>query len=227
MPQGMVMCTNVAELPREVEAVSLHRKAKRVGDLVHCKSIRHLHANLDSALLPILTQLPSLEYLKLYLPKNSEVPSLSGLRTLRSLVLVGNKHQGDLESVRDMSWLHSFCVTEAVGISSLAPLASLTELRELYIDGKIRGRATIESLLPLAELKNLQFLLLLVRVAQPHGALKPLHQLRHLTSLHLSDEYAAKEYDSLIAAIPNLKQIRFNGGRRWPAEPAASSRTQS
>ena len=222
MPPGLIQCRDVEDLPRDVEALWLTRKSSGVENLATFKQLRRIHAPLREDWLPVLASIPNLEYAKFTLPKSAEIPSLKCLSNLRSLVLSCNRHQTNLEFVRDMKWLHSLCVSEAMSVSLFAPLSTLSELRELYIDGTITGRQTIDSLSPLADLTHLQFAVLLIRIAKANRTLAPLHKLKQLKFLHLSDDYLPEEYDLLIKTLPRLTEICFNAGKRWPMTEATT-----
>ncbi|ADB15128.1 hypothetical protein Psta_0439 [Pirellula staleyi DSM 6068] len=217
MPPGMVLCDDVADLPSDVRSVWLNRKTKHIDDLPRFREIRRVHSPLHEEWLPAFASMPNLEHVKLTLPKCKDIPSLACLKNLRTLVLGWNRQQESLEFVRGMDWLHSLCVSEAMGVTSLEPLSTLPELREIYIDGQISARYQVESLNPLSALKELQFAVLLVRLPKERRNLLPLKQLKKLEYLWLSDDYYPSEYDALLDALPQLKEICFNGGKRWPA----------
>lgn len=217
MPAGLVSCNDVADLPLDVHSVWLNPKTKHIDDLPRFKEIRRVHSPLREEWLPALTSIPNLEHVRFTLPKPKHIPSLACLTNLRTLVLRCNRQQESLDFVRGMDWLHSLCVSEAMAVTSLEPLSTLTELREIYIDGQISGRYQVESLNPLSALKELQFAVLLVRVPKERRDLSPLRQLKKLEYLWLSDDYCPSEYDALLKALPRLNEICFNAGKRWPA----------
>jgi hypothetical protein len=219
MAPGLVHCDDVSTLPAGVRAVSLMKKVKGIEKLSTCKRLRRLSTELRPDWLLAIASIPNLQHVKFRMPRLADIPSLTCLAGLRSLVLSCNRHQEDLEFVRGMHWLHSLCVSEATSVSSFAPLATLTELRELYIDGKMGGpRQRVESFSPLGMLSNLRYAVLLVAVAGEKRRLKPLCKLKQLNYLYLQAKFTPAEYDAVLMALPRLKMIRFNGGRRWPSD---------
>lgn len=216
MPDGMIFNVDIPDLPTDAEVVWLPSKTKHIERLVEFRQIRHISATLQPDWLPILAALPKLESVNLTLPKSAEIPSLACLRKLRSLVLRCNKHQENLDFLADMDRLHSLCVSAAIGVKSLAPVATLSDLREIYLDGKLGKHVLLDSFKPLAELTQLQFAVLLVKVAKHNRSLEPLHALKKLNHLHLAPAYKPEQYDALLAALPKLKEIHFSGMLRWP-----------
>ena len=214
---GEVWCQDFAELPLDVEAVSFGKKTKGLRDLSAFKRLRRASAPLTPELFEILLTIPNLEYLQLDPPRSPEIPSLAGFTKLRSFVMRCNKHQTDLEFLRGLSWLHSLCISEATSLTSLAPLETLTELRELYIDGKMGGpRQYLESFDPLSELKHLEYAVLLTRLVKGNQSLQALHSLKKLKYLYLGDVWPTAEYDALLQSLPKLQRIRFAGSRQYP-----------
>jgi hypothetical protein len=213
MPPGAVWCRKVQDLPRDVEAVLLSKKSTGLEQLVELLHLRRVQGGLPADRISQLMAVPQLEHVHLSIPGSTLVPPLQGFKNLRSLVVRCNRQQPDLEFVRGMDWLHSLCISEALAVTSFEPLATLTGLRELYIDGAIRGRAAVDTLEPLASLKHLQFLSLLAKVNR--GGLQPLRRLKRLNDVWLSHEYLAEDYDALLQANLDLAEIQFNGGARW------------
>ncbi|MFK7820189.1 MAG: hypothetical protein AB8G99_15820 [Planctomycetaceae bacterium] len=177
-----------------------------------------MHCTLQDGLIDELAELPNLRYLQVGLPREDEIPSFRPLQQITTLVVKCNKHQSNLKFLNGLNNLRSLCISEAMGITKLTPLGKLSGLCELYIDGAISGRNTIQTLAPLGKLFDLRYALLLLRVEQRNRTLRHLHSLSKLTFLHLSDDYSEQDYDNLLAAVPRLKQIRFNAGGRWPRE---------
>lgn len=215
MPTGLVPCDDVADLSPDVQAVSLNSKSKGIEGLARFKKLRRIRSPLREDWLSTFAKIPNLQYAHFRLPKSPDIPSLACLTNLRSLVLSCNRHQTDLEFLQGMDWLHSLCVSEPMGISSLNPLSTLTELREIYIDGQISGKFTVDSISPIGALEQLQFAVLLFGVAKANRTLAPLHNLQRLTFLHLALNFSEEEYDSLLKALPRLNEFSFNGGKRW------------
>ena len=216
MPDGMIFEVDVPDLPPDTEAVWLTKKTKGIEQLIKLKHLKCIHAPLREDWLPIFAKLPRLQRLKLSLPKTPDIPSLKCLTQLRTLIVCCNRHQENLEFVRGLDQLHSLCVSEAVAVKSLDPLSSLTELREIYLDGKMGKHVVLDSFEPLSELTHLQYAVLLVRLAKENRSLTPLHTLKKLSHLYLATGYPPAEYDATLAALPKLKEIHFNGMKRWP-----------
>jgi hypothetical protein len=219
LPAGTVACRDVADPPVDVQSISLTTKSTGIEQLARLKHLTRIKSPLREDWLPAFANIPHLQYATFRLPESASIPSLACLTGLRSLVLSCNRHQADLRFVRGMNWLHSLCVSEADQVKSLAPLATLTELRELYIDGSMGGRGTVASFSPISRLNHLQYVVLQIRVAGK-SPLAPLRRLQELKYLHLRDEFSEGEYDALLKALPGLPEICFNAGKRWPPSPS-------
>lgn len=159
-----------------------------------------------------LVQVESLESLYVRLPRSADVDGISQFSQLKHLILKCTRHQENLNFLRGMDNLHSLCVSQAMGVKRLTPLGTLTQLRELYIDGTISGCQTVQSLAPLAKLVHLRYCLLLLRVEKKNRTIRHLYRLSELQFLCLRDDFAQKEYETLLRKLPHLDQISFNGG---------------
>ncbi len=214
----MVHCDDILTVPASSKFLSISRKCKNLDAIVNLRGVQRVHCTLQDGLLDQLAPLPKLRYLQVAFPRTDDIPSFRPLKQITTLVLRCNKHQTSLKFLNGVDNLKSLCVSEAMGVSQLTPLGRMRDLCELYIDGTISGRNTVQTLAPLAKLKELRYALLLLRVEERNRTLKHLHSLSKLAFLHLSNDYSDEEYDKLLAAVPGLKQIRFNAGGRWPRE---------
>ncbi|WP_149500014.1 hypothetical protein [Roseiconus lacunae] len=211
---GLVECSDVATLSGTSVFVSLTSKCRHLEKLSDHHQIERMHCPYREDLIDILARFPNLKHLQLRLPRSPEIAPLAQLTQIESLVLKCSKHQKSLDFLQGMANLRFLCVSEAMGIDRLTPLGSLSSLQELYIDGTISGRNTVQTLAPLGKLHSLEYLLLLIRVAKQRRTLKPLYKLTKLAFLHLSDDYVATEYNAILRKLPLLDEICFNGGKR-------------
>ncbi len=212
----MVHCADPLTVPASCEFLSISPKCKNLAAISSLKRAQRVHCTLQDGLLEQLAQLPKLRYLQVGLPRADAIPSFQLLQQITTLVVKCNRHQSSLNFLTGLDNLRSLCLSEAMGVTQLTPLGRLSSLCELYIDGTLRGRNTIQTLAPLGKLSELRFAVLLLRVEQRNRTLRHLHSLSKLAFLQLSNDYSHEEYDKLLAAIPRLKQIRFNAGGRWP-----------
>ncbi len=214
----MVHCNDVLAVDSKATCLAISPKCKNLDALSSLRRVNRIRCTLTEGLLEQLAVMPKLRHLQIRLPRSDDIPSFRPLTQITTLVLTCNKHQSGLKFLNGVDNLRSLCISAAMGITRLTPLSQLRNLCELYIDGTISGRGNIQTLAPLAKLPELRFAVLLLRLEKQNRTLKPLHGLSKLAYLHLSDDYTEEEYDRLLAAVPRLKQIRFNGGKRWPAD---------
>lgn len=213
---SIVECDDVYEA-RKSTTLQLNRNCANVEHLPEFKSVRRIHCELCKDWLKPISQLPKLEHVQFTLPKSDEIPSLKSLEGIRTLVLLCNRHQTNLNFLRGLTTVRSLCISEAEGVTSLQPLAKLSNLQELYIDGKMSGTGKFQSLAPLSKLTDLRSAELLLRSesAKPLRHLLPLSRLEYLF-LGASFRKLEDELDLLVQSLPRLKSIEFNGGMKWP-----------
>lgn len=214
----MHVCEDVATAPKTVRAIRLKTNCVNLSHLVKLRHLRQIHCDLVPDSLPYLAELPKLESAQFRLPRTEKIPSLAGLVRLRALVLRCTKDQKSLRFLSGLDHLESLCVSEPTSVRSLAPIGSLTELRQLYIDGAMHGRHTkVRTLAPIAKLTKLRHATLLLRSEQEHRPLRHLSKLRELEYLFLDHSFNdADELDRVVAQHDRLDFIEFSGGYRWP-----------
>jgi hypothetical protein len=104
--------------------------------------------------------------------------------------------------------LRSLWLWDVPRVTVLDDLAGLDELRELRIEtapGRdAHGPQRFPSLTPLAQLDKLE-LLHLTGIAARDGSLKPVHGLKHLRHIHLTNAFALTEFAALAGALPEAR----------------------
>ncbi len=215
---SLVECDDIFEARKNVRSLQLNRGCVNVDRIAEFKSVKRIHCELRQEYIKPLSQLQHLEHVQFTLPKSEKIPSLKKLDGICTLVMLCNRHQQNLNCLRGLKSLRSLCVSEANSVTELNPLATLTNLQELYIDGSVGGIGKVRSFAPLAKLEDLRFAVLLVRSLEKRSPLRHLHQLKKLEYLFLAGQFAidTDQLDEVLAALPLLKKIEFNGGLTWP-----------
>jgi hypothetical protein len=215
---SLVECDDVFEARKNATSLHLNRNCANVDRIAEFKAVKRVHCELRRDWLKPLSQLPHLEHVQFTLPKTAQVPSLKVFDGIRTLVLMCNRHQENLNCLRGLKSLQSLCLSEANSVADLNPIASLTNLQELYIDGSVGGSGKVRSFAPLSKLQDLRFAVLLVRSMEERSPLRHLHKLKKLEYLYLAAQFAKDkdQLDSILKALPLLKKVEFNGGLTWP-----------
>lgn len=215
---SLVECDDIFEARKNAKSLHLNRDCVNVDRIFEFNAVRRVHCELRKDWLKPLSKLPNLEHVQFTLPKTADIPSLKVLDGIHTLVLICNRHQTNLKFLRGLKSLRALCVSEANGVTELNPIASLTNLQEIYIDGSVGGSGKVQSFAPLAKLQDLRFSVLLVRSMEKSSPLRHLHKLKMLEYLYLAAQFAKDEeqLDSVLEALPLLRKVEFNGGLTWP-----------
>lgn len=136
----------------------------------------------------------------------------SGIRALDAVVdadALEYLHIGSSTSVESLDPLSRCVQLEGLGIENfkrvhdLAPLATLTGLQELAVDGSTWSTQYVKTLEPIGSLLDLRHLSL-VNLRAGDGTLRPLFTLRRLAGLHLAQWWDAAEVRELYRLNPGL-----------------------
>lgn len=135
-----------------------------------------------------------------------------------------------LRSIQAAEKLKAFFLGSSPGIADLRPLASLSNLKYLFVENVLdpvdleflrdlgelsefglsanRGRKMkVLTLEPIASAAQLE-MIWLVSLKIMEGGLKPLHSLQHLTSLRSTFKQDSKEFMELCRAVPSLQYFQ-------------------
>jgi hypothetical protein len=105
--------------------------------------------------------------------------------------------------------LEGLSVTNAPNVTNLVPLRDRYQLRALNVSGGIWSKMTVDSLGPLAGLRELKYLdLMNLKVLD--GSLEPLGSLTELTELGLSNFYSVREFARLAARLRGTHCLWFS-----------------
>lgn len=149
-----------------------------------CTSLKELYCeyHLRISDLRCLSRLPDLEVLRL-----DSCPSIESLAQLG-----------------DFTDLNGLGIENFKNVHDVEPLAKLTNLRQLAVEGSIWTRMKIDSLAPLSSLERLEFLgLTSLKVVDE--SLAPLANLKNLRQLFLTNAYPFEEFARLAAQLPNTE----------------------
>jgi hypothetical protein len=200
---------SVGEIGADAIEVCFRRERHSQRGLHRHAAIRTLWASgVDDAFLDEIVRMPALETLSLGTVTAADLRPLAALPRLRRLVVK------DAPRIEDLEWTRGLQV-ESLGLENfkrvtlLDPLAQLTGLRGLAVEGSMWTAMRVASLQPLAGLQALEGLFLTnLRVAD--RSLRPLHALPELRELQCARWYAEGEFAALAAARPDLRCCWFD-----------------
>ena len=192
-------------VPDDVEELTLLRQDKSHRGLSKFKRLKHLWAGrVNQEMIEEISGLPDLEILRM---KNMSAASLEPLaqnRKLKRLIVHGGNKVPDMEWTRGLSPMFEVLHLESLfRATDIAPLAELSRLKTLGLEGGIDRKLELKSLEPLGTLSNLQYLFLAAaRVADKN--LAPLHGLKKLKHLSCGAFLPDAEFVALGMALPGL-----------------------
>lgn len=186
--------------------VQLHRQGRSHRGIGEHGAIRTLLAyEVDQAFFDELCELEGLECLYMQHLRAGDLRRISQLVNLQRLVINSATRIADFEWVRGMpASLQSFALEHAPRVTRLDPLADLTQLTTLAIEGSLHSRMKVESLAPLSSLVGLEFLFL-TALQTSDRKLDAIAGLQKLKVLEFANYYAAGEVEKLAAYLPHTR----------------------
>jgi hypothetical protein len=195
----------LARVPLAVRKLKLIRKGEShrgIGDRIYIKELWAYAVNQD--FLDEICRLTALEYLYLGTVSATDLSGLAKLRGLRVLDIEGATKVPNLEWARRLTRVRSLGLENLKRVRSLKPLASLTQLTALRIEGSMWTAMRVKSLAPLANLRRLEYLFMTNTRVQD-GQLTPLHRLPRLNALQCANFFKREQFHNLAMALPNLR----------------------
>lgn len=192
---------DLAEVASDVAVVATYGSAKGISRLPGFSHLRSLWiSGLSEKVVPIVGRLQRLETLVVH---DYRAPSFSGLASLgnlHSLAVAGSRLRS-LEGLERLAQLRQLLLVLVTGIDRLDPLAALTGLETLCIEGDFSTVLRLQTLQPLSTLRGLRRLRL-ASLAVANRSLEPLHSLTQLREVFIADAFPPEEFRRLGAAVP-------------------------
>jgi len=185
---------DVSKAPADASRIRLVSKAKNIDKLPSFGKLKSLWCfDIGAHELDAICRCASLE--SLYID-NVKTGDLSGFRRLRELKVLGLERCSKVNSLADLADLRSLeglAITHFKNVHDLMPLSRMTNLRALAVAGSMWTTMRVESLKPLEELTNLEFLHL-TNIKPEDGTLKSLGSLAKLKKLDIANFYPTSEF---------------------------------
>ncbi len=203
------MIEDLAKLDGPPSILSLPGKAKNIARLAEWPSIDDVR--LSSATQQQFDSLAALidpVSLMLDCVRADDFSALPRMSRLRNLVIDSNARLADLDFLTPLQELESLELRAIKQPLDLTPLAQLTGLRRLVIDGGFSRVMKAKSVAPLAALKQVTTLQL-VAVRFEDQSLAPLAEMTALTDLQITNFFPVEAYAELHALRPDIKSDRL------------------
>ena len=159
--------------------------------------------------------LQDLQFLYVDDTRATDMSPLTGCSALRHLTIKGATQATSLDWIRDLPQLDSLLIENFKKITDISPIAAMTSLRALGVEGSMWTRQKVDSFIPLSGLEELEALFI-TNCKPTTDSLMPLYSLHNLRYLEAPAFYTEDEFSCLEKAIPQLKcswfdQIRKHG----------------
>ncbi|MDZ4309289.1 MAG: hypothetical protein U1A24_01835 [Cypionkella sp.] len=196
--------TRVSDLSEESSTVLFYRERKSHQGIGKLKQIERLGARMvNQAFLDELSELEGLAELKLEGVSAGDLSPISRLKNLRTLRLRDVSEITNFEAVLDLPNLNALYIENAKHLHALDFLGSLKHILRLGIEGCMYKTQRVESLAPLARLMSLEELYM-SSVSLDDKVLSYLTHLPRLSVLRCARFAPKSEFDNLRSCMPHL-----------------------
>ena len=197
--------TRLKDLTLGSSTVLFYRERKSHQGIGKLKQIERLGARMvDQAFLDELSELEGLEELKLEGVSAGDLSPISNLKNLRTLRLRDVSEISNFEVVIDLPNLEGLYIENAKHLHALDVLGGLQHIRRLGVEGGMYNSQRLASLAPLAKLKGLEELYM-SSVSLDDKVLSYLIDLPRLKVLRCARFAPKSEFDNLRNYMPHLE----------------------
>lgn len=151
-----------------------------------------------------ICNMQSLEYLNLQTVTVEDLSPLAGLSNLKALQLDSIRKAGDFAFLKSMTHLRGLYLTNVKHMPDMEFFSDMHHVRRLGIEGSINTKVKISSLAPLAGLWSLEELYM-ASVTLSDKDLTPLARCPNLKVLQCARFAPKKSFEELRAAMPDLE----------------------
>ena len=197
-------------IPRDTTRLRLVNKAVGFESLREFESLEALWCfGIDQKKLEQISDCSSLR--ELYCEYNLRITDVSCLKTLPHLEVLRLDSCfkiTSLEQLGEFTHLSGLGLENFKYVHDIKPLAKLTKLRQLAVEGSIWTAMKIDSLAPLSNLEELEYLGL-AGLKVLDKSLAPLGNLKKLKKLFVGNYFPLAEFARLAAMLPNTECAGF------------------
>ncbi len=198
----MLPTESVSEVPREASVAAVFGRARDFDVLQERQNLEKLWVSGGNAsTYEVLGCLKGVRQLVIHNYRAESIEPLAQLTDLTSLAIAGSVKLKSLAGIERLRNLRTLILFANCGYSEIVPLAGLTSLETLCLEGGMAKSLKVESLKPLENLSSLVTLRLAsIRVIDK--ILRPLHALVRLRKIFIANTFAPDELQSLAHALP-------------------------
>lgn len=193
------------DLSHDATSLRFRRDKSSFRGISRFNQLRRLWVySVNQQFLEELANIPTIEWLFIDGTTATDLTPLYQLRQLRRLVIAGGT------KIQNMNWVTGLPALEALALENikrvrdLDPIASLTSLTTLGVEGSMWTDMRVASLAPLSTLSRLRHLFL-TSFRAADRSLRPLHPLINLKVLEITAYFPDKEFLRLREALPELQ----------------------
>lgn len=197
--------SSLADLSHDATALHFRRQGSSHRGIHRFNRLRRvwLHS-VNQAFLEELADIPTIEQLFIKGTTAADLTPLHRFRQLRRLVINGGPKIQSMDWVVGLPSLEALAIDTFTRVSRLDPVASLTSLTALGIEGSIWTRMRVSTLAPLSGLHRLRYLFL-TNLTASDSSLRHLHSLSGLEVLQIGALFPDDELLRLRQALPRLR----------------------
>ena len=149
------------------------------------------------------------KYVSLYQFLAKDLSCLEQLTNCETLITEWNTKAIELWDFRLNSKLRKLAIRDYGKINNIEKIGLAKQIISLSLDGGIDKKMKINTLNPIKNLTQLQFLRL-TNIKVNDQSLEPIRELKHLQNLELSNQFPTAEYARLASSMPNTDCKMFN-----------------
>jgi hypothetical protein len=196
---------DLATVDADASELAITGRTKNIQKLASFRDLSSLWiAGLGPHQLKAITSLNRLQKLVIHDMRVADLRPLATMTALKTLVIWGNTKAESLAGLDLLRTLDTLALENFARVRSINPLAALTNLRVLCIEGSMHSAMVVETLKPLERLKGLRRLRL-ANVRVMDGSLAPVAELKRLERLFIANMFSVEEFARLAAALPHTE----------------------
>jgi hypothetical protein len=187
--------------PRRLAILGKTRHLQRLAELPGLEAlwIGEVNEAQFQKIVPLIDPL----YLNIHGMRVADLTPLAGLTRLQGLEITWNTKVADIAFVERLAALRLFALSHCPKVRDIGPVGSLQNLEVLDLSGGMWSTFCPRTLAPLRHLRKLRGLSLkTIRVEDQ--SLAPVAELKQLEYLELSNQFPTEEFARLSVALPHL-----------------------
>ena len=195
----------LAEVPLTATDIVVAKNAEDIDRLPAFRCLTSLWINgVSEAAVNVVASLTSLRHLVIWNLRAADLRLVSGLRNLERLAIVHSAKVRSLSGLEALTSLRELITFGSCNFASLEEIGCLSALDTLCLEGGFSKPLRVTSLSPLAGLTQLRRLRL-ASIRVEDKSLRPLHGLAALRDVFVAKMFPAAELRALAKALPEVQ----------------------